>query len=236
MNYMPEKEKLTKAGKNALIAPYRWWIAWTIVFFISAWRLDIPRAWLYVLIVLIGNIINTLVLLKYMRELYNLRGGAQEGTKKWDYFFLLIYFFTSLILVPLVAGFDVGRFQWSYLDFHFMIIGIILYILSFALVLWAMLVNQHFEGTVRIQEDRGHKVVSTGPYKIVRHPGYVGMILGSFSPSFIVGSFFSLIPVVVIIITVIFRTHFEDKLLRAELEGYLDYANKTKYRLIPGIW
>ncbi len=233
---MTEKEKLSKAGINALVAPYRWWIAWTLIFFVSAWRLDIPRAWLYIFIALTGNIINSIVILKYMRELYNLRGSGQEGTKKWDYGFLLIYFFTTIVIIPLVAGLDVGRFHWSSLDFPFMIVGIILYVFSFALVLWAMVVNQHFEGTVRIQEEREHKVVSSGPYKIVRHPGYVGMILGSFAPSFIVGSFFSLIPVVVIIIAVIMRTHFEDKLLRLELEGYADYVKKTKYRLIPGIW
>lgn len=233
---MTEKEKLTKAGINALIAPYRWWIVWTIIFFVSAWRLDIPRAWLYILISLSGNIINSVIILRYMRDLYNLRGSGQEGTKKWDYVFLLVFFLTTIIVVPLVAGLDVGRFQCSYLDFPFMIIGIILYSLSFALILWAMLVNQHFEGTVRIQEEREHEVISTGPYKIVRHPGYVGMIIGSFTPSFIVGSFFSLIPVVIIIIAVIVRTSLEDKLLRTELEGYADYAKKTKYRLLPGIW
>ena len=233
---MKEKEKLTKAGVNALIAPYRWWIVWTIIFFVSAWRLDIPRAWLYILITLIGNILNSVLILKYMRDLYNLRGGGQEGTKKWDYVFLLVFFLNTIIVVPLVAGLDVGRFQWSYLGFPFMIFGIILYILSFALVLWAMLVNHHFEGTVRIQKEREHKVISTGPYKIVRHPGYVGMIVGTLAPSFIVGSFFSLIPVVVIIIAVIVRTHFEDKLLKAELEGYTEYTKKTKHRLFPGIW
>ena len=129
-----------------------------------------------------------------------------------------------------------GRFLWSYLDSPFIIIGVILYILSYALVLWAMVVNKYFEGTVRIQEDRDHMVISTGPYKIMRHPGYVGMIIGAFSPALIVGSLFSLIPVVISIFAIIMRTHFEDKLLREKLEGYADYAKKTKYRLIPGIW
>lgn len=233
---MTEKEKLTKAGKNALVAPYRWWFAWSLIFFLSAWRLDIPQAWLYILIALIGNIVNTLITLKYMRELYNKRGGAQEGTKKWDYVFLLVYFLTTLVIVPLVAGLDVGRFQWSNLGFPFMIIGIIIYIFSFILVLWAMRVNQHFEGTVRIQKEREHKVISTGPYRIIRHPGYLGMILGAFVPSFIVGSMVSLIIVVIVVIAMIVRTSLEDKLLRAELDGYAEYAKKTKYRLFPGIW
>ena len=233
---MSEKEKFTKAGINALVAPYRWWLVWTIIFFISAWRLDIPRAWLYILIALIGNIINTILILKYMRELYNLRGGGQRGTKKWDYAFLLVYFWTTLIVVPIVAGLEVGRFQLLNLDFPFIMIGIVLYILSYALVLWSMLVNQHFEGTVRIQEERDHKVISAGPYKLVRHPGYLGMIMGTFTPSFMVGSLFSLIPGIIAITAIILRTHFEDKLLRAELLGYVDYAKKTRYRLIPGIW
>jgi len=233
---MTEKEKLTKAGLNALIAPYRWWIAWTIIFFVSAWRLDIPRAWFYIVIALIGNIINSVVTLKFMRELYNLRGGGQEGTKKWDYIFLLVFFLNTLVIIPLVAGLEVGRFQCSCLDIPFIIVGIILYVLSYALVLWAMLVNQHFEGTIRIQKERDHKVISSGPYKIVRHPGYLGMIIGTFAPSFIVGSLFSLIPVIISIIAIILRTHFEDKLLRAELNGYADYAKKTKFRLFPGIW
>ena len=99
-----------------------------------------------------------------------------------------------------------------------------------------MLVNQHFEGTVRIQKDRDHKVISTGPYKYIRHPGYVGMIIGAFSPCLIVGSLVSFIPVIIAIIAIILRTHFEDKFLRAELDGYADYAKKTKCRLFPGIW
>jgi protein-S-isoprenylcysteine O-methyltransferase Ste14 len=99
-----------------------------------------------------------------------------------------------------------------------------------------MMVNTHFETTVRIQNDRGHKVITDGPYKMVRHPGYVGAILWVVATPLIIGSIVGLIPAVIACFVLIIRTLFEDSTLHRELDGYAEYAGKIKYRLLPGIW
>jgi protein-S-isoprenylcysteine O-methyltransferase Ste14 len=99
-----------------------------------------------------------------------------------------------------------------------------------------MLHNPFFEGTVRIQKDKDHKVISTGPYRIVRHPGYFGMLLGSLPIPFAFGSICSFIPVSIMILLVFLRTFYEDKTLQNELEGYKAYCQNVKFRLIPFLW
>jgi protein-S-isoprenylcysteine O-methyltransferase Ste14 len=99
-----------------------------------------------------------------------------------------------------------------------------------------MVVNPYFEPTVRIQKDRGHKAISSGPYKIVRHPGYLAGILFTLSMPLIVGSAFTFVPVGIYAVLFIVRTALEDKTLREELDGYAEYARRVKYKLFPGIW
>ena len=99
-----------------------------------------------------------------------------------------------------------------------------------------MVVNRHFETTVRIQKDRDHKVISNGPYEIVRHPGYLGGILFALSIPLIVGSLFALIPAGIYVILFMIRTSLEDKTLQKELDGYQEYAKKVKTKMFPGIW
>jgi protein-S-isoprenylcysteine O-methyltransferase Ste14 len=106
----------------------------------------------------------------------------------------------------------------------------------YSLFVWALATNKHFEPTVRIQTDRGHKVCMEGPYKFIRHPGYSGMILlAPFIPIFL-GSWISYIPTVIAMATMTLRTHLEDKTLMNELKGYEEYSKQVKYRLIPLIW
>ncbi len=207
-----------------------------LCFFLAAGRLDVPRAWLFFGIYLTGAIAGAAIMRRYAPDLANRRASIKEGTKTWDKVFLAVYFLISLFVAPIVAGLDVGRYQWSYLGPSFAIIGFVLYAASFVLAYWAMVVNEHFEATVRIQTDRGHKVITTGPYRFVRHPGYLGMIIGGFGVSFLLGSAYSLIPVAGATLAVVVRTYLEDRLLCNELEGYADYARTTRYRLIIGVW
>jgi len=228
--------RLTKDGVKALLAPFRWTIVSAVAFFLSAGRLDIFRAWLFFGIYFAGAIAGALIMWKLAPELANQRAFVKEGTKPWDKVFLGIYFPVSLLVFPVVAGLDVGRFQWSELGLTYAIAGVVLYFICFVLGYWAVVVNEHFEATVRIQEDRGHKVITSGPYRFVRHPGYLSMILGGLSASLVIGSVYSLIPGGLAIIAVVIRTHLEDRTLQQELEGYSEYTKRTKYRLLPYIW
>lgn len=143
---------------------------------------------------------------------------------------------TVLVAIPTVAGLDIGRFQWSVLDVQFAVLGSIFFIASTILINWAMATNPYFEQTVRIQKDRGHKVISSGPYKIVRHPGYLAGVLYALSVPLIIGSVFTFIPVGTYIVLFIIRTSLEDGTLQKELDGYSEYAKQVKHKLFPGIW
>jgi protein-S-isoprenylcysteine O-methyltransferase Ste14 len=230
------KEQLTKDGVKALLAPFRWTIVMTVSFFLAAGRLDVFRAWLFFGVYFVGAIVGAVIMWKFAPELANQRASIKEGTKTWDKVFLATYFPVSLLVFPIVAGLDVGRFKWSQLGISYSIGGVILYVICFVLGYWAVVVNEHFETTVRIQEDRGHKVINSGPYRFVRHPGYLSMILGGLSASLVIGSVYSLIPGGVAILAVVVRTYLEDQTLQEQLRGYSEYTKKTRYRLIPGVW
>ncbi len=108
--------------------------------------------------------------------------------------------------------------------------------LGFAIFSWAMASNAFFSTVVRVLADRGHTVCSTGPYRFVRHPGYVGAIAQSFSAPLLLGSLWALIPAGLAALFLIVRTALEDRTLHAELDGYRGYAARVRYRLLPGVW
>lgn len=231
-----DNRKLKKSGIRRLIQIYFVFIIQALIFFASAGHLNIPRAWLYFIVYLVCLLLNTIMVYKFFPEIANVRGEMRSGTKSWDKVFIALSVPMTLIIMPVVAGLDIGRYYWSSLPIYFIVIGIGLYIISIILIDWSLITNRYFETTVRIQKDRGHQVITTGPYKIVRHPGYVGIILSVLSFSLIIGSLFSLISAGIIILLFIARTSLEDKTLHIELDGYPEYAKRVKYRLFPGIW
>jgi protein-S-isoprenylcysteine O-methyltransferase Ste14 len=190
----------------------------TALLFYAAGRTNIPRAWLCFVV----NIH---------------RGGwkKKKNTKLWDKVFVKLFGITAFYLVYGVIGLDLKHHSPS-LGIGFAVLGFTLYIVGSIIMHWAMLANKHFEVTVRIQKDRDHKVITTGPYKIVRHPGYVGAILWIISPPLIVGSAIAMVPAAVAIGLLVVRTTLEDRTLQRELDGYGEYAATVKYRLLPGIW
>lgn len=230
------KQRLNKDGIKYLFAPFRWTIIMAVAFFLAAGRLNISRAWLAFGVHFSGAIAGAILMWKFVPELANQRASVKKGTKRWDKIILTIYFLLILLVIPITAGLDIGRYQWSQLGINYAIAGIALYVAFFLLFYWAMLINEHFEAGSRIQKDRAHRVIMNGPYGLVRHPGYVAMIFASLSDSFMIGSLYSLIPAISAVIVTIIRTCLEDRMLQNELKGYSDYAQKTKYRLIPCIW
>ncbi|NLW33746.1 MAG: isoprenylcysteine carboxylmethyltransferase family protein [Fibrobacter sp.] len=230
------EEKLTKSGIKAFLAPIRWIIVTGLVFFLTSGEINILRAWIYIGIYAIGGLIIGVMLLKKSPELLNDRGKMQEGTKQFDKYIILTYFLFAIVITPFVAGID-RRFNLiELLPSFYLYIGIILYIFSTIFSIWPMLHNPFFEGTIRIQREKNHNVINTGPYKIVRHPGYLGMLLGSISLPLALGSLLAFIPLVIMIILIFIRTYFEDTTLQKELTGYPEYCKEVKYRLIPFIW
>lgn len=205
------------------------------ILFFSAGRIDYWQGLIYVIIGLIMFVLSYTVL-RIDPELLNERSKPGEGTKSWDKIILGLSFLVTIVMY-IIAGLDSGRYHWSP-DFHWSIylIGIILTILGQLLFLIAQKQNKFFSSTVRIQTDRAHIVCETGLYKMVRHPAYLGSIIQSLGFPLLFGSLWSIFPISLSIILLLTRTHLEDKTLKAELNGYLEYSKKTRYKIIPYIW
>jgi len=207
-----------------------------VVFFVSADYVVDTRAWLYFATALLHYVVSTTIQFKLNPELLVQRlKRKREGSKLWDEILMRVSNLTVIILIPAIAGLDF-RFRFSILDTNSAFVGFVFVISSTGLLNWAMALNPHFEPTVRIQKERNHKVITSGPYNVVRHPGYLAGILFAISIPLLIGSFFAFIAVGIYVILMILRTWFEDQTLQKELEGYSTYINKVKYRLFPGVW
>ena len=164
------------------------------------------------------------------------RAAPGPGAKPWDIVFLG-FFFVFYFAVMVVAGLDVGRFHWTgRLCVSVYVLAYVGYVSSCAAMMWAMRVNRFFSSVVRIQTERGHRVIDTGPYAWVRHPGYVGALLYVPCTALTLGSLWALLPAVAILAALIVRTYLEDETLKSELPGYKDYATRVRWRLVPGLW
>jgi protein-S-isoprenylcysteine O-methyltransferase Ste14 len=137
----------------------------------------------------------------------------------------------------ILAGLDVGRYHWSdNIPRAAQIIALITFVFALGFTIWGMMVNRFFASTVRIQSERGHHVITTGPYRFVRHPGYIGMLIGVTASPIALGSWISGLPMLGFILVILRRVILEDRFLHENLEGYVEYASTTRFRLIPGIW
>ncbi len=136
--------------------------------------------------------------------------------------------------MPLIAGWEIGRIG-SQFNGVTTIIGMLIFPISISIITWAMSINRFFETSVRIQTERNHYVITEGPYKIVRHPGYSAAILWTFGFPMFIGSMMALYGGILMVVVFALRTYLEDKTLQNELEGYKEYSQKVKYRLIPFI-
>ena len=205
------------------------------ILYVASDRLDWLAGWAYIAAGLVMVTINLLVVLPRNPEMIAERARTNGDTKSWD------RTLTRLALIPtlgalIVAGLD-ARYGWSpRLPVGLHIVGLVLYVLGQGLFSWAMASNKFFATTVRIQVDRGHTVAAGGPYRLVRHPGYVGYITAGLATPLALGSLWAFTAAGLTMCLLIVRTALEDRTLLEELDGYQDYAARVRHRLLPGIW
>lgn len=205
------------------------------ILFGASGRLNWLMAWVY-LGVYVGLIaVNALVLLPRDPELIAERGRVAENAKGWDRLIAVLYTLCSLTILA-VAGLD-ARFGWTPpFSLAIQVIALLFLLVGWALVSWAMASNRFFSSVVRIQTDRGHTVATGGPYRFVRHPGYVAGMISALATAVMLNSLWALIPTGLLIGLVVIRTALEDRALRNELDGYQAYTERVRHRLFPGIW
>ena len=194
-----------------------------------------PWAWVYFGISLATVLIGGTIVLRTSPELIAERGRPRQ-MRGWDKAVSGVLLVAGYLALPLVAGLD-RRFGWTpAVGAVWHVAGAVVLAAGFGLTVWAMRANAYFSTAVRIQGERGHTVCSQGPYRFVRHPGYVGYTLQSLGIPFLLGSSWALLPALAAVIAMVIRTVFEDRMLQGELAGYREYAQGVRYRLIPGIW
>jgi protein-S-isoprenylcysteine O-methyltransferase Ste14 len=208
-------------------------LALAAIFFLCAGRLNLVMAWVYITMVLVNTSITSLIM---NPELIAERSGIGKDTKKWDIIPALLIGRIGPLVILVVAGLDV-RFRWSQqIPLALQIVALGIAILGLLVADWAVVSNKFFSGVVRIQKERGHTVVTRGPYRYVRHPGYVGAILHNIAAPVILSSLWGLLPAGFVVCVTIIRTALEDRTLQEELDGYNAYAKRVPYRLLPSIW
>jgi protein-S-isoprenylcysteine O-methyltransferase Ste14 len=194
------------------------------------------RGWLYLVFAVGGSLVSTMYLRRVNPDVIAGRVNRHEGPRRWDLLLGLIGFLPTMLAIPIVAALDDGRYHWSHVPWWGCLLGYALTIMGFLGVTWATAVNKFFEPLVRIQTDRGHKVIDTGPYAIIRHPGYAFGFLLFLGMPLALGSLWALIPAILLCPLLVLRTIWEDQTLREELTGYEDYAQRVRYRLVSGVW
>ncbi len=205
-----------------------------VVLFGAAGRWDWALGWAFIGVYAVGGI----AVAAFMEpELITERAKIKPDARTWDTVLVGLYKSLNLV-IPLVAGLDM-RLEWTQQTYRLSTVHLIA--LAFAalgqlLSSWAVISNKFFSDVIRIQTDRGHTVISDGPYRFVRHPGYVGIMLFSLAAPFLLDSPWALIPGGLTVLLIIVRTVVEDRTLLAELDGYQEYAARVRYRLLPGIW
>jgi protein-S-isoprenylcysteine O-methyltransferase Ste14 len=205
--------------------------------FVPAGTFKWPEAWIFLLLYFSWLTAVILWMKKNDPGLLKERMTAKrkKDVKPWDKVFMFSYSLVALVLIVL-TGLDAVRFRWSHVPLIIKVIGFLGFIPAMSIVTRTMKENTYLSEMVRIQEERGHQVCTTGPYQYVRHPMYVGVIIFLFCIPLALGSLYSLIPAFVAVILFFIRTALEDKTLYNELPGYKEYAEKVRYRLIPGVW
>jgi protein-S-isoprenylcysteine O-methyltransferase Ste14 len=207
-----------------------------LALFLAAGTIVWPAGWIYLILLFGWLLVGSGLLLKYNPGLLEERlSFSQPNQKAWDKVFLLLYelfLFAWLVQMPL----DAVRFHWSQMPLLLQVVGAIALVVSFLLISLTFRENAFLSPTVRIQKERGQTTISTGPYHYVRHPMYAGGLLLFLGTPLLLGSWYGLLLVLILIPAGAVRAVLEERVLREELPGYAAYMAQVKYRLIPYVW
>jgi len=235
MTQMDEQSKPHVPGETqAYVSLSVTLVLMTVLLFWPAGTIDWRRGWLFLTLFLVLIFVAMSWIRKDNPELFAARRKYQKGTKGWDAIVATLTIVMFVAILP-VAGFD-ERFRWAPMPDWVQLLGYVLLTAGFMGTTWAQSVNRHFEPTVRIQTDRDHKVIDTGPYAYIRHPGYAFAIVMSAGIALSLGSLFALIPVGLLKILLFGRTLGEEGELIKGLPGYAEYRTRVKWRWVPFIW
>ena len=190
------------------------------------------RGWIFVAAFLCAEALTFAVVCWKNPDLVHRRLQKIRPSQPFDQLFVSLYGLMALAFL-IVAGLDAARYSWWPLGREWIKIGLILYGFGAAVAGWAAVANSNLTCAV---ETEGRAVATGGPYRIVRHPMYVGRIISFLAWPLVLGSAWSYLPACAIVVLFIFRTVHEDKFLQAQLAGYADYSRRTQYRLLPGVW
>jgi protein-S-isoprenylcysteine O-methyltransferase Ste14 len=210
-------------------------LALLLLIFLPAGSLSWKEGWIFLAVLVLAFGISAIVLARVNPAIYRARSRFQPGTEGWDKALLAVMLPAMAAILP-IGALDAGRFQWSHVPGRLVGLGYAAMVGGIALTGWAQAVNPFFEPGVRIQSERHQHVIDSGPYRFVRHPGYVAAILLFFGMALALASWWALIPAAMASALLVLRTSWEDRLLRNELEGYPEYVGRVRWRLVPGIW
>lgn len=206
-----------------------------IVLSVSAGRVSWERMWLLLGLLGAGMVVSLPLVARRNPTLLAERFRRHSNTEAFDKRF-------AAVAAPLMAGFlivaglDGGRYLWSGLPAWTLEAGVLLHLSGYIPIVWVLCTNPHAEGTVRIQTDRGHRLITAGPYRYVRHPMYTGILLMFSGWPLILGSLWAYLPLAGLAVLLVWRTGREDRTLHADLAGYAEYATRIRYRLLPHVW
>jgi protein-S-isoprenylcysteine O-methyltransferase Ste14 len=237
---------VSKTDQKKIQSQKPWyWIALTLVYLViplvllvSGWDLIWWQAWVYSAIIIAAGIGMRVWSGRRHPGLLAERAnfGKAKDVKPWDKVLAPLMSVSTAYPLYIVAGLD-HRFDWSpVFPLWLNIIGIFFCMAGYSFAGWALVENRFFSSTVRIQVERGHAVCDSGPYRIIRHPGYAGNLLPLAGIVMALGSVWTIIPAALALMIAVTRTELEDRTLQEELPGYQEYAQRVRYRLIPWIY
>jgi protein-S-isoprenylcysteine O-methyltransferase Ste14 len=208
------------------------------ILFLAAGTLDWPMEWIYSGILVAAAVVSRALILTKQPDLAAERGKftKAEGAKKWDRVLVPLVALVLPLVELIVCGLDRRWNGESRVALSVQLVATVLMIGGYALSTWALLANRFFSGVVRIQTDRGHTVISDGPYRYVRHPGYAGALIYYLMTPLVLGTPWGFVPAVILTALLVLRTALEDRTLREELPGYEAYTQRVRFRLVPAIW